>query len=218
MPTSSSNQIDSAKSSASISTAQGNVQRELTHIRDLRVEVYKRVDNLWDVEARLTDRKPSDFHLATGPRSANVPVHDMTVCLTINDQFDVLNASARSHSVPYPGYCEAITPAYAQLVGLNLLKNFNREVRNRFGKTNGCTHITELTAVMPTAAVQAFAGEKTRPAGLAVNDRPPFYIDSCHALDRSGRAVKDFYPQWYRQASISANEIGAVINVPIIPT
>jgi hypothetical protein len=194
-------------SSLSHSTSPENsrVQRELKHTRELRVEVYKRSDNLWDVEARLTDRKPSDFHLATGPRAAHVPVHDMTVCLTINEQFDVVEASAQSHSVPYPGYCESITPMYSQMVGLNLLKNFNREVRILFGKTNGCTHITELTAVMPTAAVQAFAGEVRRPVALGKATTPPFYIDGCHALARTSRAVKDFYPQWFRQEPVESS-------------
>jgi hypothetical protein len=193
-------------SSPKLSTHQDDhrVQRELKHTRDLRVEVYKRADNLWDVEARLTDKKASDFRLATGPRTASEPVHDMTVCVTINEQFDVLEASAQAHSVPYPGYCETITPAYAQLVGLNLLKNFNREVRIRLGKTHGCTHMTELTAIMPTAAVQAFAGEVRRPTNSEQNDKkvesPPFFIDGCHALAREGRAVKDFYPKWFRQA------------------
>jgi Protein of unknown function (DUF2889) len=192
-------------SSPNISTNQENnrVQRELKHTRDLRVEVYKRADNLWDVEARLTDKKANDFRLATGPRSASEPVHDMTVRVTINEQFDVVEASAQAHSVPYPGYCEVITPAYEQLVGLNLLKNFNREVRVRLGKTHGCTHMTELTAIMPTAAVQAFAGEVRRPTNADKNERkgesPPFFIDGCHALARDGRAVKDFYPQWFRQ-------------------
>jgi Protein of unknown function (DUF2889) len=195
-------------SSPNLSKNQENnrVQRELKHTRDLRVEVYKRADNLWDVEARLTDRKANDFRLATGPRSASEPVHDMTVCVTINEQFDVLKASAQAHSVPYPGYCEVISPAYEQLVGLNLLKNFNREVRNRLGKTNGCTHMTELTAIMPTAAVQAFAGEVRRPITSEKSgqksDNPPFFIDGCHALAREGRAVKDYYPQWFRQVPI----------------
>jgi hypothetical protein len=195
-------------SSPNLSIHQENnrVQRELKHTRDLRVEVYKRADNLWDVEARLTDRKANDFRLATGPRSASEPVHDMTICVTINEQFDVLAASAHAHSVPYPGYCEAITPAYEQLVGLNLLKNFNREVRIRFGKTHGCTHMTELTAIMPTAAVQAFAGEVRRPSSLTNADSPPFFIDGCHALARESRAVKDFYPQWFRQVPVRSQE------------
>jgi Protein of unknown function (DUF2889) len=199
--------MTNSSSSFSSIPSKNRVQRELKHTRDLRVDVYKRADSLWDVEARLTDRKANDFHLVSGPRSANEPVHDMTVCLTINEQFDVLEASAHSYSVPYPGYCEVITPKYEQLVGLNLLKNFNREVRLRLGRTQGCTHITELTAVMPTAAVQAFAGEVRRPSNSTKSDQqsdlkgesPPFYIDGCHALARGSKAVKDFYPQWFRR-------------------
>lgn len=174
-------------------------ERELKHTRNLQVNVYKRTDGLWDVEARLTDKKAKDFELVSGTRSKDQPVHDMTVCLTINSNFEVVASIAASHSVPYPGYCDTIGPAYSQLVGLNLLKNFNRDVRAKFGKTSGCTHITELTAVMPTAAVQAFAGESRLSEAANTNAAtPPFYIDSCHALDRTGAAVKTYYPQWYR--------------------
>jgi hypothetical protein len=177
----------------------------------MAVQVYRRSDGLWDVEARLTDKKAKDFKLVSGLRPASEPVHDMSVCITINEQFDVLDAHATSFSVPYVGYCEKITPSYKQLIGLNLLKNFNREVRMKFGKTAGCTHITELTAVMPTAAVQAFAGEVKKPSsaggpnlsGQHVVDSPPFYIDSCHSLKRSGDAVKTFYPQWFRPEQLT---------------
>jgi Protein of unknown function (DUF2889) len=186
------------------------VMRELTHTRTMAVQVFRRSDGLWDVEARLTDKKAKDFKLVSGLRSASEPVHDMSVCVTINEQFDVLDANATSFSVPYVGYCEKITPSYSQLIGLNLLKNFNREVRLKFGKTAGCTHITELTAVMPTAAVQAFAGEVKRPSVSSdqtqpnqSSDSPPFYIDGCHSLKRSGDAVKTFYPQWYKPAPLS---------------
>jgi hypothetical protein len=184
--------------------SQPTVDRELKHTRSISVSVYKRTDGLWDVEARLTDTKAKDYKLAIGARLASQPVHDMTMCVSITEAFDVVEASATSHSVPYPGYCEAITPSYKQLVGLNLLKNFNREVRARLGRTSGCTHITELTAVMPTAAVQAFSGEIKRPATNASqgtegsSDSPPFYIDGCHALVRSGSAVQNFYPQWFK--------------------
>jgi Protein of unknown function (DUF2889) len=192
--------------SPSSSTQPSEVSRELKHTRTLRVDVYHRNDGLWDVEARLSDIKTKDIKLAEEVRVMGDPIHDMTVCLTINEQFDVLAAKANSNRVPYPGYCEAITPSYGQLVGLNLLKNFNREVRARLSKTSGCTHITELTAVMPTAAVQAFSGEVSRPQTLSKADAPPFYIDSCHALMRCGDAVKTYYPKWYRPVVLHAPE------------
>jgi Protein of unknown function (DUF2889) len=80
-------------------------------------------------------------------------------------------------------------------------------VRALFGKTSGCTHMTELTAVMPTAAVQAFSGEVSRPkAASSGPEVPPFYIDSCHALVRSGEAIKTYHPKWYRP-SLPATDV-----------
>jgi Protein of unknown function (DUF2889) len=197
----------SPRTNPSSGSTPNEAPRVLKHTRALRVDVYHREDGLWDVEARLSDVKTKDIKLAEEVRVMGDPIHDMTVCLTINEQFDVLAAKANSNRVPYPGYCEAITPAYGQLVGLNLLKNFNREVRARLSKTSGCTHITELTAVMPTAAVQAFSGEVNRPQALSKPDVPPFYIDSCHALVRSGAAVKTYYPKWYRLPAPVATDI-----------
>jgi hypothetical protein len=65
----------------------------------------------------------------------------------------------------------------------------------------GCTHLTELAPILPTAAVQAFAGEvfKTRDSADANVDRPstkPFQLDRCHALRTDGPAVAKYYPRW----------------------
>ena len=65
----------------------------------------------------------------------------------------------------------------------------------------GCTHLTELTWVLPTAVVQAFAGE-----GLLdrVDDGSepvqPMPIDRCHALRADGEVVQTHYPRWYRRS------------------
>jgi hypothetical protein len=61
----------------------------------------------------------------------------------------------------------------------------------------GCTHLTELSDVLPTAVVQAFAGDvlKVYPD----SDTQPFQLDRCHALAADGEAVRLFYPRWYRQ-------------------
>ena len=118
-------------------------------------------------------------------------------------------AEAVSLRVPYPGHCEAIAPDYRQLVGLNLMRNFRRDVRERLGGIAGCTHITEMTNVLPTAAIQAFAGEVVRTRDASPDDpaprrsgRPegqkPFQLDRCHALRSDGPAVAEFYPRWYR--------------------
>ncbi len=181
--------------------------RRHVQTRTIRAEVFVRDDGLWDVEAELVDTKGKDFRLATGVRLAGEPIHRMQLKVTIDTSLQVLDASAVSVRVPYPGACETIAPDYRQLIGLNLMHNFRRDVRERLGGIAGCTHITELTNVLPTAAIQAFAGEviNTRdasqpdPAGPDAPPEPkPFQLDRCHALRSDGPAVAAFYPRWYR--------------------
>ena len=168
--------------------------RKPLHVRSIQVQAFERDDGLLDLEAHLTDVKPFDVPLTAGVRPAGQPVHDMWLRVTIDMQFDVVAVEACSDSVPYTGYCETIGPAYRKLVGANLLKGFRNAVKDRMGATHGCTHLSELTAVLPTAAVQALAG-RLRRAGAQAR---PFQIDRCHALASDGAAVARYYPQWYR--------------------
>jgi len=173
--------------------------RRHVHTRSISAEVYARDDGLWDIEAELIDTKGKDFMLATGLRKQGEPIHHMRVTVTIDERFNVVEAKGESLRVPYLGYCDAIEPAYAGLVGLNLMKGFRHAVRERLGATCGCTHMTELTNVLPTAAVQAFAGEVLRTnEGDATGDTMPWQLDKCHALRVDGPAVAQFYPRWYR--------------------
>ena len=177
--------------------------RRHVHTRSIRVDAYARDDGLWDLEAVLTDTKSRDFPLATGMRPAGDPVHDMVLRVTIDTQTTIVAVAAESRWVPYPGYCDTIGPDYGKLVGLNLLQDFRRHVQARLGGVHGCTHITELAKVLPTAAVQAFAGEvfKTRDsahAGHAHDDKMPWQLDRCHALRTDGPAVAKFYPRWHK--------------------
>src|SRR5215207_725063 len=101
-----------------------SVERELRHTRRVRYEGYKRADGLWDIEAHLTDIKNHDFQLKTGVRRAGQPVHSMWLRLTIDADFNVVDACASTDAVPYPGGCENIAPAYRRLIGLNLAQQF----------------------------------------------------------------------------------------------
>jgi len=177
--------------------------RRHVHTRSIRVEAYVRDDGLWDIEAELIDRKSKDFVLATGVRKVGEPVHAMRIAITIDAKLNVLDARADSSWVPYPGHCETIAPDYRKLIGLNLGKDFRRHVHERLGSIHGCTHLTELTSVLPSAAVQAFANEvyQTRDAAHPEHqsdERKPFQLDRCHALRSTGPAVAKFYPRWHR--------------------
>ncbi|MGF6775705.1 DUF2889 domain-containing protein [Paraburkholderia sp. GAS334] len=133
--------------------------RQLRHRRAIRAEAYEREDGLWDIEACLTDEKPRDVVLASGVRPNGLPIHELWLRITIDRKLNVVDAEASSDWVPYPGICQTASPAYRALIGLNLFNNFRRDANRLLGGTAGCTHLTELCAVLPTAAIQAFAGD-----------------------------------------------------------
>ena len=172
------------------------VERELLHTRRVRYEGYKRADGLWDIEAHLTDIKNHDYRLKTGVRRAGQPVHSMWLRLTIDREFNVVDAAASSEAVPYPGGCETIAPAYRALVGLNLVRHFRLKANELLGGVRGCTHLTEMLAGMPTAAIQSFAGEMKEEQD---DGSKPFQLDQCHALETSTETVRVWYPKWYRE-------------------
>ena len=176
-------------------------ERELTHTREIRYVGYKRADGLWDLEAHLTDVKSHDQHMKAGVRRAGQPVHEMWLRVTIDKHMNVLDAAASSDAVPYPDGCEHIAPAYRKIIGLNLMKDFRKQLRAHFGGVKGCTHITELLGGLPTAAIQTFAGEmkEERPDG-----KRPFQLDQCHALDTRSETVRRWYPKWHKKEKASA--------------
>jgi hypothetical protein len=169
--------------------------RQLKHRRSIDVQVYARGDGLWEVDATIADTKTRDARLAGGTRPAGEPIHDMLLRLVVDERFQVVEAGALSRAVPYPGACDGHGDAYAKLAGLNLLQGFRAALRERVGGVLGCTHITELAQVLPTAVVQAFAGEMIDTRGEG--DERPFQIDRCHALRADGPTVQRYYARWY---------------------
>jgi hypothetical protein len=187
--------------------------RRHVHSRSIQIDAYARDDGLWDIEARLVDTKSRDFELATGLRKAGDPIHEMRLRVTIDADLNVLDADAESLRVPYEGECDQVGTAYKRLVGLNLRNNFRRHALERLGGTKGCTHITELTSVLPTAAIQAFAGEvyttHASPDHAAAEEQMPFQLDRCRALRLDGPAVAKYYPRWFRAAPAPAGATNA---------
>jgi hypothetical protein len=176
-------------------------RRALKHTRAIYVEAFARDDGLWDIDAHITDVKTRDATLASGVRPAGVPLHDLWLRLTIDSKLIVVDAEAVSDAVPYPGYCDTIGQAYKKLIGLSLLNGFRRGVLERLSGIAGCTHLSELAQILPTVAIQAFAGDviDTREdASPDEQSHKPFQLDRCHALRTDGAAVAKYYPRWVR--------------------
>ena len=175
------------------------VPRALRHTRAICIDAYARDDGLWDLDARITDVKVADVTLASGLRPGGTFLHNLSLRITINRELTIVDAEAASDAVPYPGYCDSIAPAYQALIGLNLMKGFRLGIKERLSGVLGCTHLSELANILPTAAIQAYANDviKTRD-GDGDDQLPdrPFQIERCHALRADGPAVAKYYPRW----------------------
>ena len=173
--------------------------RRLLHRRTLQVEVAALGDGRWEASAELVDVKTSDRMMVDGPRPAGTPIHQLGVRVVVDAGLNVLEAGSTSAWVPYPGHCEHHGGAYAALVGLNLGRGFRRALGERLGGVRGCTHLTELAQVLPSAVIQGLVGETIDPRDSEDADTPPFQLDRCHALSRDGEVVRLHYPRWARQ-------------------
>jgi hypothetical protein len=184
------------------------VPRVLRHTRAIQVDAYARDDGLWDLDARISDVKTRDTVLASGIRAGGNPVHDLKLRVTINREMVIIDAEASSDSVPYPGYCDTIAPAYKSLIGLSLTNHFRLRLKDRLSGVLGCTHLTELSLVLPTAAIQAYAndvvntGDNEQGGDSDSNgaSERPFQLDRCYALRIDGPAVATYYPRWFAKA------------------
>lgn len=183
-------------------------ERTLKHRRSIDVGIYSRGDGIWEVDAHISDTKTHDIPLGGGVRRAGEPIHDMLLRLVIDEQMNILSAGAQTRWMPYAGQCDDHGDAYERLAGLNLLKGFRRSVTERLGGIQGCTHITELAQLLPTAVIQAFAGDVLDTREGSDAHTPPFQINRCHALRDDGDVVREHYPRWYRPAPGDADSPG----------
>lgn len=172
--------------------------RTLKHTRAISVEYFQRDDGLWEIDARLTDTKTIDLNLRSRDIPAGTPLHDVLLRLTLDARANIVDVIAILPSVPYPGYCDIIGPAYQKMIGLNLLSGFRQGLRERLSGIEGCAHLNELAMVIPDAAVQIFDFETDRRTSSDehMSGKKPFELDNCHALRSDGPAVALYYPRW----------------------
>ena len=131
--------------------------RELLHSRDIVLRGYRRADELYDIEAQLTDTKTygSASH-DRGYIQAGEPIHGMWLRLTVDEERRIVACEAASDYTPYT-ICPAAAPNFARLAGLQIRPGFLREAAKRVGGTIGCTHLRELLQQLATTAYQTIA-------------------------------------------------------------
>jgi Protein of unknown function (DUF2889) len=174
------------------------VSRKLVHTRRIECCGYEREDGLWDIEAHLVDTKTlvhSRRHGGT-ERQPGEPVHNMWLRLTIDLDFLIHDAEAKTDDGPYP-FCGNIAPSFKSLKGVKIGPGWRREIAARLGGIKGCTHLVELLGPLGTTAYQATG--RAREARLAGqrHAKKPYQINSCHVYKDDSPAVKERWPEYY---------------------
>ncbi len=76
--------------------------RDLIHSRQVECRGYRRSDGLWDVEGHLTDTKTYGFENEfRGVVPPGVPVHEMWVRLTVDDEMVIQDIETSTDHSPF---------------------------------------------------------------------------------------------------------------------
>lgn len=151
-----------------------------THRRTIVIESFD-TDDSYLLCASLTDERP----WADGEELIR-DVHAMTLDVTVDKKtFVVTDAHAEMTRTPHME-CNAIEPAFRNLIGLSVTRGFNRAVQERLGRQRGCTHLEFLARAIGPAVIQTMASASSRRAGAAgisrtvKEDSDSWLTNTCH--------------------------------------
>jgi len=190
------------------------IGRQHLHTRRVVCQGFFRDDGLWDIEGRITDEKTYEHaNEWRGPLKPGDFVHDMSIRLTIDHTFTIVDAEAVTDKSPY-SMCGDIAPAFRKLIGLRIGGGFHRAVRERLGGVHGCTHIVELLGPVATTAFQTVSSQKARdlnrehrekagtlpskdPNAAPKPRRKPYMLDTCHTWASDSEVTRRWVPHFY---------------------
>jgi len=177
--------------------------REHLHTRAIECRGFKRQDGLWDIEGHITDVKTYAFtNEWRGEVTPGIPLHEMWIRLTLDDDLVVHDVEAVTDNSPY-SICGEAPANFHVLKGLRIGRGWNRKVKELLGKTNGCTHIMELLPQLATVSFQTIRAfrraKKSRVQNaetMGAQERAP-QLNSCYAWSTERTVVQRWLPQFY---------------------
>jgi hypothetical protein len=154
------------------------------HTRTIRASAVRVSDTEIEVTGQLVDDRaePEDwFGLSSG-----LVIHDMQVTVRVRHPGLVVTAvSAAMDSRPYTLCTDALAPLQ-QLVGLSIAQGFTRAVNERFGRAQGCAHLTALIHAMAPVVRQA-AGVAFHATGHSPDASSDlWFVNTCQAWREHG--------------------------------
>ena len=171
------------------------MKKELIHSRKIEVNCYETDAERIVIEGFLTDERlfPYIIQALRETREAGLMHHvALTMDLTI-PQLKIVSITAEMPVVPDAG-CRDIKDAVQRLKGCCIRPGFTGEVRELFGKSAGCLHLTNLILAMSSAAVQGLWSYLSRIREGAGPSLPAadgsMLIGSCHMWRKGGPFVE----------------------------
>jgi hypothetical protein len=178
-----------------------DVTREELHLRQIDMRGYRRSDGLYEVEGRVTDRKPHDFRPGGVGKvvPAESPIHDMGVRMVFDADLVVRDIQTFMDATPFPD-CRGGGQALRSMIGVRIGGGWSKEVRGRLGGACSCTHLMELLIPMATTAFQTVTMDRQGlPDKLDANG-VPVKIGTCYAYAAERDPVRLRWPQFHRPA------------------
>ena len=176
------------------------VTREEMHWRSIDMRGYRRSDGLYEVEARLTDRKTRDFDPPSGGRfvAAGDTIHDHGVRLVFGADMVIREVGTAIRAYPYRE-CGGGGDVLQGMVGVRIGPGWNSELRKRLPSGDTCTHLKELLGPLATTAMQTMFAVRAELNERDATGRPR-KIDSCYAYGASRELVAQQWPMFHRPA------------------
>jgi hypothetical protein len=179
-------------------TSDDRITREELHFRRIDMRGWRRSDGLFEVEGRVTDRKPHAFKVPNGTKVVppNAALHDMGVKLVFDDDMWVHDVFAFTDAAPYAD-CIAAGSSLQTLKGMRIAAGWSTEVTRRLAGANSCTHLMQLLIPMGTTAFQSLSMLRMeRPDELNAEGQPK-KINSCYAYAAERSIVMHKWPAFY---------------------
>lgn len=180
----------------------GEVTREELHRRSIDLRGFRRSDGLFEVEARLTDRKTHDFAPLSGGRhvAAGDTIHDHGLRVVFGADIVIREISTDMRASPYRE-CLGGGDTLQAMVGVRIGPGWNGELRKRLPAGDTCTHLKEMMIPLASAAFQLIYSVRTSNVIEVNAEGRPRKIDSCYAYGASRELVALQWPAFHRPAA-----------------
>jgi hypothetical protein len=156
------------------------------HVRTIRVEAVEAGPDELLVTGSLVDERPRGGPRWFGVQAPRV-IHHMTVALRVHyPDLVITGVEAGMETHPYVVCPDAIPPLQG-LVGLSVAQGFTRAVNERFGRAQGCAHVTALIhAMAPVVRQAAGAAFGHADDGPPPKSDAPWFLNTCQAWRENG--------------------------------